>query len=145
MAAKTIKLQLITQERQVLEEEVISVTLPGEEGQITILPGHVNLFTRIKPGTVLVKTLEDQDDRLVTVGGGFADVGPKEVKILADAAVRAEEIDEAKAEVAKQEAEEAMKNREDRQRFIEAEASLRKALLELETAKKWKKMRKMPG
>ena len=138
---KTLKLQLITQEKKLLEEDVLSVTLPAEDGEITVLPGHMNLFTRIKPGVVLVRTVAGENDRVVTVGGGFADVSSKEVKILAETAIRAEEIDEAKVEMAKKQSEEAMKNKEDRQRFIEAEASLRKALLELETAKRWRKMR----
>ena len=138
---KTLKLQLITQEKKLLEEDVLSVTLPAEDGEITVLPGHMNLFTRIKPGVVLVRTVAGENDRVVTVGGGFADVSSKEVKILAETAIRAEEIDEAKVGMAKKQAEEAMKNKEVRQRFIEAEASLRKALLELETAKRWRKMR----
>ena len=139
--ADKLKLQLITQERMVLEEEVESVTLPGEEGELTVLPGHVNLFTKIKAGVVYVKPVDSNGPKLAVVGGGFADIGPTEVKILADVAVRAEEIDEAQAELAKKEAEEAMKEKKSEQDYVMAEASLRRAMLELETARKWKKLR----
>jgi F-type H+-transporting ATPase subunit epsilon len=141
MSNVSLKLQLITQERMVLEEEVRPVTLPGETGELTILPGHVNLFTKIKPGVVHVKPVDSHDPKVVVVGGGFADVSGTEVKILADTAVRAEEIDEAKAELARKAAEDAMKDKRSEQDYVMAEASLRKAMLELETARKWKKLR----
>lgn len=136
-----LTLQIITQEKKILEEAALSVTLPGSEGEMTILPGHMNLFTPIKPGTVTVKTPTGHEDKLVAVHGGFVAVSPTEVKILADTALRAEDIDEAKAEQAKIEAQQAMKNRDDKQKFYQAESSLRQALLELETAKKWKKFK----
>ena len=137
----TLTLRLITQEKILLEEPALSVTLPGEDGEITILPGHTNLFTIIKPGIVTVTTPQGSEDKLVTIGGGFADISANELKILADTAIRADEIDEAKAEHAKQSAIEAMKNKQDRQKFLEAENSLRHALLELDTSRKWKKLR----
>lgn len=141
MSNATLKLSLITQERKLLEEQALFVTLPGEEGEFTVLPGHINLFTRIKPGMVTIKTYSGQEEHLIMVSGGFVDVGPTEVKIMADSAVRAEEIDIAVAEQAKKEAVEAMKNKQDKRKFVEAEASLRKALLELETARRWKKLK----
>jgi F-type H+-transporting ATPase subunit epsilon len=137
----TLILKLITQERILIEEPAVSVTLPSEDGEITILHGHTNLFTKISPGIITVKTPQGAEDKLVTVGGGFADISADEIKILADTAVRADEIDEAKVEQAKKAAEEAMKNKDDRQKFLEAESALRKALLELETSRKWKKLR----
>ena len=141
MSNVALKLQLITQELVVLEEDAYSVTLPGAEGELTVLPGHVNLFTKIKPGVVQVKPSHEGDPKVVVVGGGFADISAVSVKILADTAVRAEEIDEAQAELAKQAAEEAMKEKKSEQDYVMAEASLRRAMLELDTVKKWKKLR----
>ena len=138
---KILKVSLITQERKVLDEEAVSVTLPGIEGEFTVLPGHINFFTQLKPGVVVMKTPEGKEDRLVTVYGGFVDVGAEEVRILAETALRADEIDEAKALEAKKEAEKALKNKQDKQQFVEAQTALRKALLELDTARKWKKMK----
>jgi F-type H+-transporting ATPase subunit epsilon len=137
--AKLIKLQLISQRKLVFEGEVEQVTAPGSEGEFTVLPGHVQFFTRLEPGELrLVR--EGKEEELV-IGGGFADVSQKEVKILVDEAVRAEEIDAAKAEEAKRRAEEKMKEKLSRQEFIATEAELRKSLLELKAVERYRKRR----
>jgi F-type H+-transporting ATPase subunit epsilon len=130
-----ISLDIISQEKKLLTAEVDSITAPASCGDVTILPQHIPLFTKLNDGVIMIKNNGAIDEFAVL--GGFMDVGPdSKVTILADAAVRADDINIAKAEEAKRVAEEVMKNKESEISFKEAEASLRKALLELKVANK---------
>jgi F-type H+-transporting ATPase subunit epsilon len=148
MAAKSLKLTIVTQEKLLLEREAESMTVKTTSGEITVLPNHVPLFTRLADGELVCRWHEG--DHLKTesyaVSGGFLDVGPdSSITVLADHAIRADEISEAKAEEARQLAEEAMKNRQSEVEFRLAEASLRRALAELEVVKKRKTGKMGPG
>jgi len=85
------------------------VALPGEAGELGILPGHVPLITRIKPGAVRIEKA-DGDEEFVFVAGGILEVQPKVVTVLSDTAIRGHDLDEAKANDARKAAEEALKN-----------------------------------
>ncbi|HMR55187.1 MAG TPA: ATP synthase F1 subunit epsilon [Candidatus Doudnabacteria bacterium] len=103
----TLKLQLITPERTVLSEEVRSLTCPTQEGQITILPNHAPLVANLVSGELITKN--DGTDHFIHVAGGFIEVRKNnEIIILADAAEHHFEIDIARAEQAKKQAEELM-------------------------------------
>lgn len=133
-----LTLKIITQEKQLLTEEVESVSVPSVTGELTILPGHVPLFTKIQTGDVVYR-LKNQEHSVV-VADGFMDVGPNnKVTLMVDTAVRSSEIDVLKAEQAKQRAEEMMKEKLDQRDFMMAEASLRKAMMEIQTFNKRKK------
>lgn len=130
-----ITLNIISQEKHLLTAEVDQLTAPAASGEVTILPSHIPLFTKLNDGVILIKT-EGKTDEFAILGG-FMDVGPdSQVTILADAAIRADDINVAKAEEARKKAEFAMKNKESEINFKEAEVSLRKALLELKVAGK---------
>lgn len=130
-----ISLDIISQEKQLLSAEVDQITAPAVSGEVTILPNHIPLFTKLNDGVIVIK-IGDKIDEFAVLGG-FMDVGPNsKVTVLADAAVYADDINIAKAEEARRLAEEVMKNRESEISFKEAEASLRKALLELKVAGK---------
>lgn len=130
-----IHLEIITPERIVFSEEVDFVVLPGAEGELTILPNHTPLFTKIRPGEVRLR--RGGKDFYLAVTGGFLEVAPQsQVTILADYAVRSEEIEIARAEEAKRRAEETMREKKSEQEFIIAEAELRRALLELKVARR---------
>ena len=130
-----ITLDIISQEKHLLSAEVDQIIAPAVAGEITVLPNHIPLFTKLNDGVIMIKTGSKLDEFAVL--GGFMDVGPdSKVTILADAAVYADDINIAKAEEARKRAEEVMKNRESEISFKEAEASLRKALLELKVAGK---------
>lgn len=132
----TIRCEIVTAERTVFEDDVSMVVAPGIEGQLGILPHHAPLMTSLTCGELIVHR-EGQADEFVAIGGGFMEVGPDHVTILADSAERAEEIDEVRAADARQRAEELMsqKKREDVD-FVRAEAALRRSLIRLKVARR---------
>ncbi len=132
----TLHLEIITPEKVVYTDEVGMVVVPGSEGNLGILPNHIPLFTKLKSGEIKVK--KENEVILLAVSGGFVDVQPTKVTILADSAIRSEEIDEEKALAAKARAEELMKQKLSEKEFTLAEASLRRALAELRVAKRHK-------
>jgi len=136
-----IKLDVVTAERVVFSDDVDVVVAPGIEGQLGILPHHAPLVTMLQPGELLVKT--GGEEFCMTVTGGFLEVRPDRVIILADAAERVEEIDVARAEEAKRRAEERLRERPPEVDMAQAEASLRRALVRLEVVERRRKRK--PG
>ncbi len=101
----TLKLTVVSAEEQIFEGEVKSIQASGTEGELGILPGHTPLLTAIKPGIVKI-TLEDGSNEVIYVSGGFLEVQPKMVIVLADVAIRGEELDRERILEAKRRAEE---------------------------------------
>lgn len=101
--AHSLKLEIVTPEKQAYSEEVSSVLLPGVEGELGILPNHIPLLTMIKPGHLLVH--QDGKDHDLAVGEGFVEVTGKKVIVLTDMALEASEIDEGAVEEAMKRAE----------------------------------------
>ena len=101
--AATLKLEIVTPEAKVYAEDVESVTLPAAEGEMGVFPQRVPLMTQIVPGEIIVR--KDGKDIFMAVGEGFVEVTGEHVAILTDMAIRAESIDEAKAEEARKRAE----------------------------------------
>ena len=132
----TIRCEVVTAERTVFEEAVNMVVAPGIDGQLGILPHHAPLITALTYGELIIHR-EGEEDELIAIGGGFMEVGPDHVTILADSAERAEEIDMARAEEAQKRAEELMaqKRREDVD-FAQAEAALRRSMTRLKVARR---------
>lgn len=127
-----LHLKIITQEKQLLETDVDSVTVPTVEGELTILPMHIPLFTKITTGELVLR--DNQKETSIVITDGFMDVGPKsEITVMVDSALRTTDIDLQKAEQARQQAEEIMKQKADTREFALAEASLRKAMMEIQT------------
>ncbi len=131
-----IRCEVVTAERTVFEDNVDMVVAPGIQGQLGILPHHAPLMTSLTYGELILHR-EGQEDEFIAIGGGFMEVGPEHVTILADSAERAGEIDETRAEEARERAEKLMaqKRREDVD-FARAEAALRRSLLRLKVAKR---------
>jgi len=101
--AATLKLEIVTPDAKVFSEDVDMVTLPGVEGEMGIYPNHVPLLTQIVAGEIIAR--KGGQDYFLAIGEGFVEVTGDHVAILADMAIRAENIDEAKAEEAKRRAE----------------------------------------
>jgi len=101
--AATLKLEIVTPDAKVFSEDVDMVTLPGVEGEMGIYPHHVPLLTQIVPGEIVAR--KGGQDYFLAIGEGFVEVTGDRVAILADMAIRAENIDEAKAEEARRRAE----------------------------------------
>lgn len=105
-----IFVDVVSAERSIFSGEAKFVALPGESGELGILHGHTPLITRIRPGSVRIEKA-DGDEEFVFVAGGYLEVQPDRVTVLADNAIRGHDLDEAKALEAKKRAEEAMQNR----------------------------------
>ena len=130
-----LKLQIITPERIVFEEdEVESVTLPGVEGELTILPEHAPLMTELRPGPLYFRKGGNEVD--VAVAGGFMEVRDDRVIILADVAERSDEIDQARAEAARRTAQERLATREGEVDMAAALAALARAQARLRVAER---------
>ena len=106
----TIRVDVVSAEQSIFSGEANFVALPGETGELGILHGHTPLITRIRPGSVRIEKA-DGDEEFVFVAGGYLEVQPDRVTVLADTAIRGHDLDEAKALEAKKRAEEAMQNR----------------------------------
>lgn len=131
-----MRCEVVTAERIVFQDDVDMVIAPGVEGQLGILPHHAPLMTALTYGELILHRA-GQEDEFVAIGGGFMEVGPEHVIILADSAERAEEIDLARAEEAQRRAEETMaqKRREDAD-FVRAEAALRRSMARLKVGRR---------
>jgi F-type H+-transporting ATPase subunit epsilon len=138
----SLKLDIVTAERVVYSADVDIVIAPGVEGQLGILPHHAPLMTILQAGELVVRKGGQEDS--LAISGGFLEVRPDRVIILADSAERAEEIDVARAEAARKRAEERLADRKvaglDESR---AEAALQRAMARLSVADKMKRRRKL--
>ena len=130
----TFRLELVTAERMVYSDDVDMVVAWGVEGQLGILPHHAPLMTMLQPGELIIK--KDDKETYMAVSGGFLEVRPDKVIVLADACERAEEIDKTRAEEAKRQAEEIMKAPSPETETATAEAALRRSLVRLKVAEK---------
>lgn len=129
-----LKVEIITAERIVLQDDVDMVVAPGAEGELGILPHHVPLLTSLHVGELRLK--KGQEETSLAITGGFLEVQPDRVVVLADAAERAEEIDIARAEMAKKRAEERLAQQVSEVDLARAEASLARSLVRLKIAEK---------
>jgi F-type H+-transporting ATPase subunit epsilon len=135
--AATLRLEIVTPEAVALSEDVDLVTLPGFEGQIGIYPGHVRLLTQMVPGELLIT--KDGQDTLLAVGEGLVAVSPERVEILTDVAIRAEDIDEAKVEEARQRAMARLLDKASDESIAMVNASLVRALTQLQVRRRRQK------
>jgi F-type H+-transporting ATPase subunit epsilon len=110
----TIHVDVVSAEEQIFSGEAKFVALPGESGELGILPKHTPLITRIKPGAVRIERADNGEEEFVFVAGGILEVQPNRVTVLADTAIRGHDLDEAKATEAKRLAEEALRNAKDK-------------------------------
>ena len=129
-----MKLDIVSAERLVYSDEVDVVVAPGVEGQLGILPHHAPLMTMLQPGEILLR--KGKEEVSLCIAGGFLEVRPDRVVILAEAAERCEEIDMARAEAAKRQAEERLKVRTTTADLAQAQASLARAVARLRVAEK---------
>lgn len=128
------QLDVVTVERSVFSDQVDSITVPGTEGELGVLPHHAPLLTALSYGEVRIRQGSQETD--LAVGGGFLEVRPDKVVILADMAERAEEIDIARAEAARKRAAEELVLGPSVVDMIRAEAALRRAEARLRVARR---------
>ena len=106
----TIHVDVVSAEEQIFSGEAKFVALPGENGELGILPRHTPLITRIRPGAVRIERADNGEEEFVFVAGGILEVQPDRVTVLADTAIRGKDLDEAKANEAQKAAEAALSN-----------------------------------
>jgi F-type H+-transporting ATPase subunit epsilon len=134
--ANTIHVDVVSAEEQIFSGEAEFVVLPGMAGELGIYPRHTPLLTEIKPGAVRMKLPNIDREELVFVQGGFLEVQPNLVTVLADTAIRGKDLDEAKALEAKREAEQAMANKTSKEEVATAEAELAVAMAQLDAIRR---------
>ena len=137
MAAPTIRVDVVSAEEQIYSGEAEFVVLPGVEGELGVYPRHTPLFTQIRPGAVRIK-VPNAEDEFVFVQGGFLEVQPTRGTVLADTAIRAHDLDEAKALESMRSAEEAIKNRGTAGSIASAQAELAAAAAQIAAIRKLK-------
>ena len=141
----TLRLEIVTIERPVFDDEVNMVIAPGIEGVMGILPRHTPLLTALNYGELQIKR-DGQEDEFFAIGGGFMEVQPNRVIVLADAAEHVEEIDVARAEEARRRAEERLaQSKEGEADFARAQAALRRSALRLKVVNRRRRRREGPS
>src|SRR6266852_9266301 len=132
--ANTLRLEIVTPEAKTYSEDVEMVTLPGVEGEMGIFPQHVPLMTQIVPGEIIAR--KDGRDYFLAVGEGFVEITGERVAIMTDMAISAENIDEAKAEEARQRAEARLAEHIDDIEAAAVSASLAHSLAQLKVKRR---------
>lgn len=127
--AETLKLEIVTPDGIVYSEDVDMVTLPCVEGEMGILPQHVELMTQLVPGEMIVR--RGGRDGFVAVGEGLVEVTGKRVAILTDMAIPADKIDEARVEEARQRAEARLREKVSAEEIASLNASIARSLAQL--------------
>ncbi len=122
----TFRLEIVTAEKSAFSDDVDSVVAPGVVGELGILPHHTPLMTVLKPGELRIR--KGTEEIIMAVSGGFIEVRPDKVVVLADAAERAEDIDLERAQAARKRAEDKMKVGVAKQDVAAVEAALRRAI-----------------
>ncbi|NYT85052.1 F0F1 ATP synthase subunit epsilon [Pollutimonas harenae] len=136
-----LQVDIVSAEESIFAGEAKFVTLPGESGELGILPGHTPLISRIRPGTVKV-VQEDGAEVTIFVAGGILEIQPGAVTVLSDTAIRAEDLDEAKAIEARKRAEEALRNTKDKADIAVVEAELAMLAAQAAAARKLSQLRR---
>ena len=140
-----IQCEIVTQEKTVYSGMVDSINLPGSEGRMGILPNHSAMLTTLGFGEIVVRKT-DGEEEFFAVGGGFAEVQPEKVVILADSAEHVAEIDVERAEQARQRAEKVMREGvpDDPERYAQIRASLQRAQIRIDVARRHRRSSALP-
>ena len=134
----TIRCDIVSAEAEIFQGEATLVVATGEMGELGIAPRHAPLITRLKPGKVVV-TQPDGSVLDFAIGGGILEVQPQVVTILADSAIRADEIDEGKVRAAKEEAERVLAGRGEAMDIAEAQQKMAEVMAQLSALERLRK------
>lgn len=139
--AKTFHVDIVSAEQSIFSGEAEMVIAPGEAGELGILPEHMPLLTRIKPGTVRILQPGVAEEEVIYVSGGMMEVQPDRVTVLADTSLRAHDLDEAKAMEAERLAKDALAHRTGAMEIAKAQAEFAQAAAQLAAIRKLRKPR----
>ena len=138
--AATIRVDIVSAEKEVFSGEAAAVYAPAETGDVGILPRHAEMLCKLRPGPVRIQTAEGEE-QVVYVSGGLLEVQPSIVTILSDTAERAGDLDEAAAQEAKRRAEAALADRAGDFDYARAQAELAEAVAQLQAIERLRKLR----
>ena len=136
----TIRVDVVSAEESIFSGDAKFVALPGEAGELGILPGHIPLITRIKPGAVRIEKAEGGEE-FVFVAGGILEVQPNHITVLSDTAIRGKDLDDEKANAAKAAAEEALKNAKSEIDLAKAQSELAVMAAQIAALRKYRQKR----
>ena len=136
--ASTIRCDIVSAEAEIFHGEATMVVATGEMGELGIAPRHAPLITRLRPGKVVVTT-PDGEQLDFAISGGILEVQPQVVTVLADTAIRAEDIDEASVRAAKEEAERILAHRGEQMEVAEAQQRLAEVTAQLQALERLRK------
>lgn len=132
-------LNVITPTKVVLSEEIDELTIPTVNGEISILPNHIDLLTKITPGEMIIR--RNNKIEPFAIAGGFLEISNNKINVLADLALHVDDIEVSKVEEAKQRAEKAMKEKDREIEFEQLQDDIRKATLQLKVVRKHRSTR----
>jgi F-type H+-transporting ATPase subunit epsilon len=132
--AETLRLEIVTPQATIFSEDVTMVTLPGSEGEMGVYPGHVPLITQLVPGEVIVN--QDGKERFLAVGEGLVEVASDRVSIVTDMAIPADQIDQARAEEARERAAARLREKISDEEVASVNASLARSLAQLKVRRR---------
>ena len=138
MLPEAIELVIVTPEKQLLRDKAVAVQLPGENGELGVLPGHAPLITELGIGELSYKDAGGKESEHIALFQGFAEVLGDRVTVLAETAERAEEIDVQRAEAAKARAEKRLASSDTNIDWDRATVALRRALIRIQVARKYR-------
>ncbi len=133
--AMTVHCDIVSAETAIFSGLVETVIATGSEGELGVSPGHAPLLTGLKPGPIRI-IKQNGEEEIYYISGGYLEVQPNNIKVLADTALRADDMNEAAAEAAKQEAEHALANQKSELDYSRAAAQLSEATAQLRTLQK---------
>lgn len=136
-----LQVDVVSAEKSIYSGEAQFVALPGESGELGILPGHTPLISRIRPGTMKIKHTDGKEEHIF-IAGGILEVQPGKVAVLSDTAIRAADLDEQKALEARKRAEELLSNTKDIVDIAAVEAELAMLAAQVEAARRFKGSRR---
>jgi F-type H+-transporting ATPase subunit epsilon len=135
----TLHVDIVSAEAAIYSGLAEFVVVPAEMGEVGIYPRHAPMLTRIKPGSVRIKSPDKEAEDLIYVSGGILEVQPGVVTILSDTAIRGADLDEARVIEAKRAAEEAMRDRTGAMEYAQAQVELAQAIAQLQAIEKLRK------
>ncbi len=132
-----LKLQIITPKKVILEQDIDSLTAPAKDGEITVLPQHVPLFTLLKEGIITVR--HDKDESFFSIGGGYLETDGKKVHLLVSRAYHQDELDEAEIKKAQEYAQKMLKEAPGEIERHQAMEQLRRSIIDMKLIQKARK------
>ncbi len=134
----TIQVEVVSAEESIFSGAAEFVVLPGEVGELGVYPNHTPLITRIKAGAVRIRVPGENRDELIFVAGGILEVQPNMVTVLADTAIRGNDLDEARANEARRAAEEALTNAKSKMDLARAHSELAAVTAQIQTIRRYR-------